>query len=189
MTQWWKSSDYLYDPSQHLYFRDSTYFPKREKNGQKVYWGRGNGWVLAGLARVLEYLPADHPSRPRFERQFREMASRVRELQQPDGFWRTSLLDPASFPLKEASGTGFLGFGIAWGVNHGLLDRAAYAPVARKAWQALIACQLPDGEIIHVQPIGAAPDSFAPESTEPYGAGAFLLAGSEIYRLNAASAN
>src|SRR5438045_6383027 len=74
---WWKTSAYLYDPAEHLYFRDSTYFEKKEANGKKVFWGRGNGWVMAGLVRVLQYLPAAHPDRPRFEQQFREMAARV----------------------------------------------------------------------------------------------------------------
>lgn len=180
---WWKTSAYLYDQDEHLYFRDSTYFKQHEANGKKVFWGRGNGWVMGALVRVLEFLPADHPSRARFEQQFREMAARIRELQQPDGLWRASLLDPASFPLKEASGSGFDCYALAWGVNHGLLDRATYAPAAEKAWTALVACVEPDGKLTHVQPIGADPKKFDENSTEPYGVGAFLLAGSEIYRL------
>jgi len=180
---WWKTSAYLYDKDEHLYYRDSTYFGKKEANGQKVFWSRGNGWVLGGLVRVLENLPANHPARPRFEQQFREMAARVVALQQPDGFWHSSLLDPASFPAKEASGTGFFCYGLLWGVNHGLLDRREYLPVALKAWDALTACVQPDGKLIHVQPIGADPKKFDENSTEPYGVGAFLLAGREVYRL------
>ena len=181
---WWKTSAYLYDKDEHLYYRDSTYFGKKEANGQKVFWSRGNGWVLGGLVRVLENLPANHPARPRFEQQFREMAARVVALQQPDGFWHSSLLDPASFPAKEASGTGFFCYGLLWGVNHGLLDRREYLPVALKAWDALTACVQPDGKLIHVQPIGADPKKFDENSTEPYGVGAFLLAGCEVYRLS-----
>ena len=82
---WWQTSDYLYDRDEHLYFRDSTYFAKREANGEKIFWSRGNGWVLAGLVRVLQYLPADHPARPRFVRQYREMADKILRCQQPDG--------------------------------------------------------------------------------------------------------
>lgn len=182
-SQWWKTSDFLYDPSEHLYFRDGTYFQKREQNGKKIFWSRGNGWVMAGLARVLEYLPADDPSRPRFERQFREMAARIVELQQPDGLWRVSLLDPEKFPSKETSGTGFYCFALAWGVNHGLLDRSTYEPAALKAWDALTSCLTPDGKLTYVQPIGAAPALLPADSTLPFGVGAFLLAGSEIYQL------
>ncbi len=180
---WWQTSAYLYDKDEHLYFRDSTYFDKREANGKKVFWGRGNGWVTGGLARVLQYLPKDHPSRPRFEQQFREMSARLLELQQPDGMWRASLLDPSNYPLKETSGTGFDCYGLAWGVNHGLLNRATYAPAAEKAWAALLTCIAADGKLTHVQPIGADPKKFDEDATEVYGVGALLLAGSEIYRL------
>jgi unsaturated rhamnogalacturonyl hydrolase len=183
LENWWKCSAYLYDRDEHLYYRDSTYFEKREANGRKVFWSRGNGWVIGGLVRVLQLLPADHPARPRFEQQFREMAAKLVTLQSADGFWHSSLLDPASYPAKEASGTGFFTYGLLWGVNQGLLDRPTYLPVALRAWSALVSCVQPDGKVIHVQPIGADPKKFDPNSTEPYGVGAVLLAGSELYRM------
>jgi rhamnogalacturonyl hydrolase YesR len=180
---WWKTSDYLYDREEHLYFRDSGYFTKREANGQKVFWSRGNGWVMGGLVRMLQFLPKDDPSRPRFEEQFRQMSAKLLSLQQSDGMWRSSLLDPASYPSKETSGTGLISYGLAWGVNNGLLDRARYAPAVTKAWQALVSCVAPDGRLTHVQPVGADPQRFDPRSTDAFGVGAFLLAGSEVYRL------
>ena len=183
MEKWWKTSDFLYDPEEHLYFRDSTFFAKREANGKKIFWSRGNGWVLAGLVRVLQFLPADHPARSRFERQFREMADRVLACQQADGLWHASLLDPANYPLKETSGSGFFTYGLAWGVNQGLLDRAKFEPAVQKAWQALVGCVSPDGRLTHVQPGGGSPREFDENSTEVYGVGAFLLAGSEVYRM------
>jgi rhamnogalacturonyl hydrolase YesR len=186
--KWWVTSDYLYDRDEHLYFRDSTMFSQREKNGRKIFWSRGNGWVMAGLARVLDYLPADHPARPRFEQQFREMASAVIAQQQADGLWRASLLDPAHYPMKETSGSGFFCYALAWGVNHGLLDRATFAPAAFKAWHALVACVADDGRLTHVQPVGFTPVTFDANATAPYGVGAFLLAGSEIHRLAAPGA-
>ena len=104
----------------------AAFLEKREKNGRKIFWSRGNGWVLAGLVRVLELLPADHPSRPRFEQQFREMSEKILSCQQSDGFWRSSLLDPENYKMQETSGTGFYCFAFAWGINHGLLDRARF---------------------------------------------------------------
>jgi unsaturated rhamnogalacturonyl hydrolase len=180
---WNKCTDFLYDRDEHLFYRDATYFEKREANGKKVFWSRGNGWVVGGLARVLQYLPKDHPARAQFEQQFREMAAKIITLQQANGFWHSSLLDPDSYPAQEASGTGFFCYGLLWGVNEGLLDRATYLPPALKAWHALMGCVQPDGKLIHVQPIGADPKKFDPNSTEPYGVGAFLLAGRELYRL------
>ncbi|MEI7898666.1 MAG: glycoside hydrolase family 88 protein [bacterium] len=181
--KWQKTRDFLYDADEHLYFRDASYFTKKEANGKKVFWSRGNGWVLAGLARVLETLPSDFPSRPRYERQFKEMAGKIVACQQPDGLWHASLLDPASFPLPETSGSGFYCYALAWGINNGLLDRAAYEPAVWKAWSALAGCVTEDGKLTHVQPIGADPKAFNPDSTEVYGVGAFLLAGREVYRL------
>lgn len=183
VTNWWRTTDFLYDTNAHLFFRDSTYFNKREANGQKVFWSRGNGWVIAGLVRVLQYLPLNSPDRPRFEQLFRQMADAVLSCQQPDGLWRSSLLDPESYPLKETSGSGFFTYALAWGVNQGLLDRARFEPAVRRAWAALVGCVAADGQLTHVQPVGADPKKFAPDSTAPYGVGAFLLAGSEVYRL------
>jgi rhamnogalacturonyl hydrolase YesR len=181
--RWWVTSQYLYDTKEHLFYRDSRYFTKHEPNGEKVFWARGNGWVLAGLARMMEYLPADYADRPLYEREFRDMAAKIKTLQQPDGMWRTGLLDPQSYPDKEESGTGFFTYALAWGVNHGLLDKAEYTPVVMKAWAALADCEQPGGKVIHVQPVGAEPLGFSPNSSAPFGVGAFLLAGSEVYKL------
>jgi unsaturated rhamnogalacturonyl hydrolase len=183
LKNWWRTTDYLYDPSEHLYFRDSTYFDRRETNGKKLFWSRGNGWVMAGLVRVLQLLPANHPSRARFERLFQEMAETIVGRQQPDGMWRSSLLDPDSYPLKESSGSGFYAYALAWGVNQGLLDGPKFKLVIRKAWTALVESVNAEGKLTHVQPIGSDPKSFADDSTEVYGVGAFLLAGSEVYRM------
>ena len=183
VSEWWRTTDYLYDKDEHLYFRDSSYFKKPEANGKKVFWGRGNGWVMGGLVRVLQYLPTNHPDRPRFEQLFKDMSAKILTCQQPDGLWRASLLDPDSYPLKETSGSGFYTYALAWGVNQGLLDRAQFEPAVRKAWAALVSCVDADGKLTHVQPIGADPKKFAEDSTEVYGVGAFLLAGSEVYRM------
>jgi unsaturated rhamnogalacturonyl hydrolase len=61
--EWWKTSDLLYDIKEHLYARDASYSTKTEANGQKMFWGRGNGWVMGGIVRTLEYLPKDDLAR------------------------------------------------------------------------------------------------------------------------------
>ena len=183
VTNWWRTTDYLYDKDEHLFFRDSTFFKKKEANGKKVFWGRGNGWVMAGLVRTMQYLPSDHPDRARFEQLFKDMADKILTCQQPDGLWRASLLDPHSYPLKETSGSGFFAYALAWGINQGLLDRAKFEPAVDKAWAALVASVDTNGKLNNVQPVGSDPKKFAADSTEPYGVGAFLLAGSEVYRM------
>jgi rhamnogalacturonyl hydrolase YesR len=180
---WWKTTDYLYDRDEHLYYRDSRYFDQREKNGKKVFWSRGNGWVIAGLARMLDDMPAGYRDRGRYVALFKEMAGAVLAAQGSDGSWRSSLLDAASRPNPETSGTGFFTYAFAWGVNHGVLDRAAYEPAARRGWAALVRAVHADGMLGWVQQIGAEPGSAGADSTEVYGTGAFLLAGSEILTL------
>jgi hypothetical protein len=183
VTNWWRTADYLYDKDEHLFFRDSSFFTKTEANGKKIFWSRGNGWVFAATVRMLQYLPMNSPERPHFEQLFKDMAAKILSLQKPDGMWRASLLDPDSYPMPEASGSGMFIYGLAWGVNQGLLDRAAYEPAVRKAWQGLVGCVDADGKLTHVQPAGSAPVKFAEDSTAPYGGGVFLLAGSEVYKM------
>jgi rhamnogalacturonyl hydrolase YesR len=120
---WWKTTDYLYDSSAHLYTRDGSYLNKKEKNGQKIFWSRGNGWVLAGLVRVLENMPQNYPDRSRFIILYKDMAEKIASLQQTDGSWHASLLDPESYNIKETSGTGFYTYALLWGLNNKLLDK------------------------------------------------------------------
>lgn len=180
---WWKTSDYLYDPAEQLYFRDSRYFTPREANGKKVFWSRGNGWVLAGLARVLQNLPAGDAGRARFEKQFREMATRIASLQTGDGTWHASLLDPASYPQRETSGTGFFVYAMAWGVNAGLLDRKTFEPVIRRGYAALCESVDPNGRLMWVQPIGQDPRTVKASDTDAYGVGAFLMASVQVEKM------
>lgn len=182
--------DRLYDKQEKLYARDASYLinekgeGKREANGKKIFWSRGNGWVAGGLARLLKELPKNHSKRDFYLRQYREILDRIVTLQQPDGLWRSSLLDPDSYPGGEASGTGFYLYAMAWGVNNKLLPRDKFVPVIRKGWPALNSLVHPNGKVGWTQPIGADPRrNFNADSWEVYGAGAFLLAGSEIAKL------
>ncbi|HEY0308842.1 MAG TPA: glycoside hydrolase family 88 protein [Acidobacteriaceae bacterium] len=180
--EWWITSASLYDTMEHLYFRDKRYFDKREANGKKLFWSRGNGWVMAGLARVLQYMPKDRPSRQKYVEQFQQMSARLAMLQGADGLWRSGLLDAAAYPLPEISGSGFISYAMAYGINAGLLPRKEYGPVVSKAWQGMIAHIYADGRLGCIQPVDAAPGQFKPTSSYVYGVGAFLLAGSELYR-------
>lgn len=175
--------DHLYDPAEKLFYRDATFFEKKTPGGRKTFWSRGNGWVYGGLALMLEHLPKDHPKRAFYETLFQEMTTAIVAAQQADGLWHPSLLDPKEIDIGETSGSGFFTFGLAWGVNHGLLDRAAHLPVITRAWNGLMTRVMPDGLVGYVQPVGAAPDHLESTNTQDYGTGAFLMAGSEILRL------
>ena len=172
----------LYDRQEKFFFRDTTFLDKKTPTGKKTFWSRGNGWVYGGFALLLEVLPKDHPTRNFYVKLYREMTASVVAAQQPDGLWRPSLLDPAQVPVGETSGSGFFVYGLAWGVNHGLLDRATYWPIVKKGWAGLRTRVGPGGYVGYVQRIGAAPDSLDAKSKQDYGTGAFLLAGSEVLR-------
>ena len=187
---WMECYKLLYDKEEKLFARDATYLidangnGKKEENGKKIFWGRGNGWVVAGLAHLIEELPKNHPTRGFYISLFKEMMGRLIELQQPDGLWRTSLLDPGAYPGGEGSGTAFNCFALAWGINNKILDKKTFAPAARSSWEALNKLVHPDGLFGWVQPIGADPrKNFNADSWESYGAGAFLLAASEIIKM------
>lgn len=180
--EWWATTEALYDPTDKLFYRDSRFIGRKSRNGKKIFWSRGNGWVYAGLARVLDYLPPEHPSRPRYIKLFREMTEAIVRSQQSNGLWRPSLLDPDAVPKGETSGSALFVYGLAWGINHDILDAAKYWPVASRGWTALVGKVNPDGKLGAVQPFGDRPVPFEDDSTNIYGTGAFLLAGSEVYR-------
>lgn len=182
--EWWTTTDVLYDPTHHLYYRDNRYFSKRTHTGKKVFWSRGNGWVVGGLIHTLDYLPADHPSREKYLGLYHDMMHALVKLQNPDGLWRTSLLDPQD-PKGESSGSSFFVAAMAWGINRGLLPAEIFRPAVMKGYEALAKNIQPTGMLGFVQKIGEAPDMLetTAESTEVYGTGAFLLAGAEIIRL------
>ncbi len=175
-SMWWDTHAYLYDKTRHLFWRDDSF-------RNTSFWSRGNGWVVAGTARVLEFLPADDPRRGDYENLLREMADTLRTAQGEDGFWRSNLLEPNEFPNPESSGTAFFCFGIAWGIHHGVLDRATYLGTVTRAWEALTSAVSPQGRLGWVQAVGAKPGPATEDSTNDYASGAFLLAGTELLEL------
>jgi unsaturated rhamnogalacturonyl hydrolase len=181
---WWKVSEFYYDKEEQLYFRDETFFKKREPNGKKIFWSRGNGWVIGGLVRVLQYLPANDPYRPKYEQQFREMLTRIIEIQGLDGLWGAGLLDREAHNQAETSGSAFFVYGMAYAINNGIVERSAFEPAVIKAWTALCKFVKTDGRFTGTQPIGDSPVKYNEDYTMPYGVGAFLLAASEVYKLN-----
>ena len=179
----------MYDSVEQLYYRDAKYiYPKVKTacNGGKSFWARGDGWVLAGLAKVLGDMPADYVHRDFFLQRFRQLAEGVARVQRPSGYWSRSMLCEADAPGPETSGTAFFTYGMLWGVNNGLLDRAVYEPVIERAWRYLITTALqPDGSVGFVQPIGEKPDptkTVDARSQANFGVGAFLLAACEHLR-------
>jgi rhamnogalacturonyl hydrolase YesR len=183
--------DLLYNKEEHLFARDQRYVIKNdsndryEANGKKIFWSRGNGWVMGGLVRLLKELPADYSKRNFYASLLKEMAARIIELQQADGLWRASLLDPEAYPGGEVSGTGFYCYALAYGVNCGLLDKKTYLPAIQKAWIGLNNCLNNEGRLGWCQPVGDSPGkNINKDSWTVFGTGAFLLAGSEVIKLN-----
>lgn len=176
------TTDFLFDKKENLYYRDERYIGELD-NGTKIFWGRGNGWVFAGLANILSELDPKSKEYKYFLKIYKKMAKRLLELQTPQGHWAMSLLGQEFYPTPETSGSSFFVFGLAWGINNGILDKASYENPVLKGWKAMTSYINQDGMLGYVQPIGAAPGKAWPDKTEVYGAGAFLSAGSEIYKM------
>ena len=182
------SDEIMYDQETGIYYRDAKYvYPKHKSvNGQKDFWARGDGWVLAGLAKVLKDLPADYKHRQFFVDKYTRMAKAIAEIQQPEGYWTRSMMDPEHAPGPETSGTAFFTYGFLWGINNGYLDEATYLPVVQKSWNYLKTKALQkSGKVGYVQPIGekAIPGQVVDANSEAnFGVGAFLLAACEYVR-------
>lgn len=178
-TLWREAHDLLYDESARLYHRDLRF---RAMTNPR-FWSRGNAWVLAGLARLLDVLPAAHSTRGFYEAVFQGQAERVLALQGADGLWRSDLLASLSMEPGESSGSALFCFALAWGINEGLLDRAAFEPRVVAAWRALYRNVDLDGRLGWVQKPGAKPDKVSGRGSEAYGSGAFLLAAEQVLAL------
>ncbi|MFT4176728.1 MAG: glycoside hydrolase family 88 protein [Luteolibacter sp.] len=174
--------DDLFDVEENLFYRDARFHSQRSPNGRKVFWSRGNGWVFAGIPMMLDTYPQDRPARKFYTELFQKMAPAILATQQPDGLWYPNMLDPGDIPTGETSGSAFFVYGMAWGVNHGLLDREKYWPAVIRGWNALLNHIGEDGYVGYVQPIGSAPSRLSMKSTQLYGTGGVLLAGAEILR-------
>jgi unsaturated rhamnogalacturonyl hydrolase len=173
----------LFDKDAGLYYRDARYIGRTTPNRRKVLWSRGNGWAFAGIARVLEYLPANDANRERYLVVFRRMAAELVKRQPADGLWRPNLDDAESPPMPETSGTGFFCYGLAWGIRQKFLPRAAYLPAVKKAWAGLASSVTPEGRVQWGQQEDAAPNPLVQESTHEYVTGTFLLAAAEVHAL------
>lgn len=181
----------LYNKADGLWWRDKDFVPPyKEPNGEDCYWSRGNGWVVAALVRVMDLIPEDETHRAEYLQDFKEMMAALVPIQREDGFWNVSLHDPNHFGGKETSGTALFVYGMAWGVNKGILDAKVYKPVLTKAWNAMQKDAVhPNGFLGYVQGTGKEPKDGQPVSYttgpdfEDYGLGCFLLAGSEVYKL------
>ncbi|MBK0369285.1 glycoside hydrolase family 88/105 protein [Flavobacterium agrisoli] len=181
----------LFNPKDGLWWRDADFDPPyKEPNGEDCYWSRGNGWVIAALAKVLTIIPENAPHRDQYVKDLKAMAKALVPIQRADGFWNVSLHDPNNFGEKEASGTALFVYGMAYGINTGILDKKTYLPVIEKAWKALTTESLQkNGFLGYLQSTGKEPKDGQPLSVdkmpdfEDYGLGCFLLAGSELYKM------
>lgn len=181
----------LYNAKDGLWWRDKDFVPPyKEPNGEDCYWARGNGWVVAALVRVLEILPENETHRNEYLKTYHEMIKALVPIQRADGFWNVSLHDATHFGGKETSGTALFVYGMAWGVNQGILDKATYLPIITKGWNAMTKDAVQkNGFIGYMQGTGKEPKDGQPVSYtsvpdfEDYGLGCFLLAGTEVYKL------
>ncbi|MDR2804844.1 MAG: glycoside hydrolase family 88 protein [Dysgonamonadaceae bacterium] len=181
----------LYNPQDGLWWRDADFLPPyKEPNGKNCYWSRGNGWVYAALARVMDALPADKDHWEEYLADFLSMSVALKNCQREDGFWNVSLHDPRHFGGKETTGTALFVYGMAWGINNHILDKETYLPVVLKAWDALAKDAVhPNGFLGWIQGTGKEPKDGQPvtydkvPNFEDFGAGCFLLGASEIYKL------
>lgn len=175
--------EHLYDKDEHLFFRDGKYLNAKDEKGGKVFWTRGNGWVLGGLAEVLKYLPEeDKKYRPFYEQLLQEMSEKIASLQREDGYWRTNLLNADIYPMPETSGTGLFTYAIMYGINQGILPADKYLPIVRKGWDAMVKAVNTEGKVGWTQMVAQKPGKVVKKDTRAYSVGSLLMIASELYR-------
>lgn len=184
--EWRRTAARLWVEEEKLFLRDERFKDEnhRDADGDRIYWSRANGWVMGGLVRWLESVPVDFAGRGFYLDLFQKMAGRIAGLQQEDGLWRASLLAPEAYPEAETSGSVFYVYALAWGINHGLLDRDTYLPHVLKGWAGLNRHILANGLVGAAQKTGDQPVSTDPEDVGLYASGTYILAGLEVASLN-----
>lgn len=182
----------LYNSEDHLWWRDKDFDPPyTEPNGKSCYWSRGNGWVVVAMARMLDFLPKDEPNRREYATMLVDMCHALKNVQRKDGFWNVSLHDPENYGGKELTGTAMFAYGMAYGVNNGLLEAEEFSPIIYNAWNGMVNdCLHPNGFLGYVQGTGKEPKEAQPVTYDrvpdfdDFGLGAFLMAGAEIYKMD-----
>jgi rhamnogalacturonyl hydrolase YesR len=184
---YWDACAFLFDQESSLFYRDESFFPSDRSVAEerdKIFWSRGNGWVYAGLIRVLDYLPSADPVRPRYLELFHKLTRKIVTLQRNDGLWSSWLNRPDLEQSPEVSGSCFFAYGLLAGIKRGWLDTRSYLPPALRAWRGITARLGTDGRLGFAQLVDSAPGAVRPESSIDYTHGAFLLAASELYSLD-----
>lgn len=181
----------LFNTKDGLWWRDADYVPPyKEKDGKDCYWSRGNGWVYAALVRCMNQLSPKSKEYKELKKDFLLMSKGLLSCQHEDGFWHASLVSDADYPTPEMTGTALFLYGMAWGIQQGLLKDKIYRPACDKAWQALASCVHNDGFLGWNQGTGKEPSAGQPVTFdsvpdfEDYGTGCFLLGASEYYKLS-----
>ena len=176
----------LYDKDEHLWFRDENYLPenKLEANGRKIFWGRGNGWVFAGIARALDTMDSDNPYYSAYSKDLRDMAEALKNVQNEDGSYCVSFFDKETYPYHESSSTVLITLGYFAGLRLGVLDDK-YFETAKKGFDWLTNTALKDsGFIGYAQDIAGWPSHKVDENlSKDYVVGTYLLILKELYNL------
>lgn len=190
--KWWVTTTLLMDPKENLFFRDTHYVwehtklahrPKAVSNtGGKVFCSRGNGWVVAGIGRVLPYLDKKDPERAKYIKQLNAMMSQIIRYQLPSGGWSVSLQD-SLFKTPETSATALFTFAMARGIRLGVLDAKKYTGPMQKAWLWLTTQLTPTGKVLGAQRVGHDPTATTMLKPDHFSQGVWLQAAEEMRML------
>ena len=179
----------LLNKKEGLWWRDKDFVPPyKESDGQNCYWSRGNGWVYAALVRVMQTLPKNDKVYKELKKDFLLMSKALVKCQREDGFWNVSLVSPVTYGGPEMTGTALFLYGMAWGVNNGILPAKTYNEPMERAWKALESCVHESGFIGYNQGTGKDPSAGQPVTFtsmpdfEDYGTGCFILGAVEYYK-------
>lgn len=127
---------YMQDAKKKLWYH--SYWVKKAKHypEKEIFWGRGNGWVVASLPMILEYIPKHHPEYSDIIRTLETTSKALRPLQRDDGYWDT-ILDTTVKNYRESSVTALIASGWLRAIRKGYLCEEYLEP-ALKAFYAVV---------------------------------------------------
>lgn len=106
------------------------------------FWGRANAWYFLALVDILEVMPTDNTYYNTFKGYLTSLAEGIKKYQdKTTGCWY-QVMDkvPASLTgnYLEASCSSIFTAGYLKAIRLGLLDKATYEPIAKKAYEGLV---------------------------------------------------
>ena len=127
-------ADMMLDKKQNLWAHSYWVDYKKPFPRRNIFWGRGNGWVIAGFPMILDNIGLEHERSAEIIELFNKTSEALLGLMNEDYTFNTLLRDKS---YRELSATALISAGWMHGIRCGYLDEKFLEP-AVKAFEACV---------------------------------------------------